>query len=125
MKKIGFLTMSAVLLAMLGGSKGWAAGKHETIKGYVIDSSCTYTQDLSKPISADCAIACAKAGSPLVIQAENGTIYLPISGGMPASSQNDKLMPFAGQKVAVTGSVYVKGGSHAIVIEKIEGAPKP
>ena len=122
MKKIGFLTMSAVLLAMLGSGKVWAAGKHETIKGYVIDSSCTYTQDLSKPISADCAIACAKAGSPLVIQAENGTIYLPISGGMPASSQNDKLMPFAGQKVTVTGSVFVKGGSHAIVIDKIEGA---
>lgn len=122
MKTIRFLTVSVVLLATLGGGKVWAGGKHATIKGYVIDSSCTYTQDLNKPISADCAIACAKAGSPLVIQAENGTIYLPISGGMPASSQNEKLMPFAGQKVSVTGSVYVKGGSHAIVIDKIEGA---
>ncbi len=122
MKKIRFLAMSVVLLTMLGGGSLWAAGKHATIKGYVIDSSCTYTQDLSKPISADCAVACAKAGSPLVIQAENGTIYLPISGGMPASGQNNKLMPFAGQKVSVTGSVFVKGGSHAIVIEKIEGA---
>jgi hypothetical protein len=34
-------------------------------------------------------------------------------------------MPFAGQKVTVTGTVYSRGGSHAIVIDKIEGAPKP
>ena len=125
MRKIWFLTMSAVLLAMLGSAEVWAAGKSETIKGHVIDSSCTFTQDLNKPISAECAVACAKAGSPLVIQAENGTIYLPISGGMPASGQNDKLLAFAGQKVTVTGKVYVKGGSHAIVIDKIEAAPKP
>lgn len=125
MKKIKVLAMSVVLLAMLGGGTVWAAGKHETIKGYVIDSSCTFTRDLNKPISAECAIACAKAGSPLVIQAEDGTVYLPISGGIPASGQNERLMPFAGQKVTVTGSVYLRGGSHAIVIEKIDGAPKP
>ncbi len=38
-----------------------------TVKGYVIDSACTFTKNLKKPISPDCAKACAKAGSPLVI----------------------------------------------------------
>ncbi len=113
-----------VFVTVLGAATMWAAGKSATIKGYVIDSSCTFTKDLKKPISPDCAVACAKAGSPLVIQAENGAIYLPISGGEPASGQNDKLMPFAGQKVTVTGTVYIKGGSHAIVIDKIEGESK-
>ena len=125
MKTVRLVAVSAVLLATLGGGKVWAGGKHATIKGYIIDSSCTFTQDLNKPISAECAVACAKAGSPLVIQGENGTIYLPISGGMPATGQNDRLLAFAGQKVSVTGKVYVKGGAHAIVIDKIEGAPKP
>ena len=32
--------------------------------------------------------------------------------------QNDKLMDYAGQKVTVTGKVYSKGGSKAIVIDK-------
>ena len=100
-----------------------AAGKASTIKGYVIDSSCTFTKDLKKPISSECAVDCAKAGSPLVIQSATGVIYLPISGSQPAAGQNDKLMPFAGQMVTVTGSVYMRGGAHAIVIDKIEAAP--
>jgi hypothetical protein len=92
----------------------------ETVKGYVIDSACTFTKHLRKPISPDCAIACAKAGSPLVIQTESGTIYWPISSDTPATGQNDKLVAYAGKMVKVTGKVYTRGGSKAIVIEKIE-----
>jgi len=93
-----------------------------TIKGYVIDSACTFTKQLKKPISPECAIACAKAGSPLVIQTTDGTIYWPISGDVPASGQNDKLMPYAGKMVLVTGKIYKRGGSRAIVIESIKTA---
>jgi len=94
----------------------------ETVKGYVIDSACTFTKHLKKPISPDCAIACAKAGSDLVIQTEAGGIYWPISGETPATGQNDKLMAYAGKMVSVTGKVYSKAGSKAIVIDKIEAA---
>ena len=94
----------------------------ETIKGYVIDSACTFTKHLKKPISPDCAIACAKAGSDLVIQTEAGMIYWPISGDTPATGQNDKLMAYAGKMVSVTGKVYSKAGSKAIVIDKVEAA---
>ena len=90
-----------------------------TLKGYVLDSACAFTKNLDKPISTECAISCAKAGSPLVILAEDGTIYWPIADSTPASSQNPKLLPFAGEKVTVTGKVYQRGGSKAIVIEKI------
>lgn len=93
------------------------------IKGYVLDSACAFVKNLKKPISPDCAVACAKAGSPLAILADDGKLYLPISGTMPASGQNEQLLKFAGQRVTATGKVYEKGGSHAIVIEKIEAAP--
>jgi len=91
-----------------------------TIKGYVIDSACAFTKDLAKPISKQCATACANAGSPLVILAEDGVIYWPIAATTPASGQNSKLLPFAADKVVVTGKVYQRGGSKAMVIEKIE-----
>ncbi len=93
-----------------------------TVKSYVIDSACTFTKNLKKPLSPECAVACAKAGSPLVIQTTAGTVYLPIDDAQPAKSQNDRLMPYAGQMVSVTGKVYEKGGARAIVIEKIEAA---
>ena len=91
-----------------------------TVKGYVLDSACAFTKDLSKPISKECAVSCAKAGSQLVILADDGTIYWPIADTTPSSGQNTKLLPFAADKVVVTGKVYQRGGSKAIVIEKIE-----
>ncbi len=93
-----------------------------TVKGYVLDSACAFTKNLDKPISKECAVSCAKAGSPLVILAEDGTIYWPIADSTPTSSQNPKLLPFAGEKVTATGKVYRRGGSKAIVIEKIAAA---
>lgn len=96
--------------------------KTTTVKGYVLDSACAFTKGLKKPISADCATACAKAGSPLVILAPSGSIYWPIADTTPSSSQNDKLLPYAGKNVSVSGKVYQRGGSTAIVISKIEEA---
>jgi hypothetical protein len=93
------------------------------IQGYVLDSSCAFFKDLDKPISKECAVSCAKAGSQLVILGNDGIIYWPIAGTLPATGQNPKLLPFAGQKVTVTGKVYQRSGSRAIVIEKIAALP--
>ena len=99
----------------------WSSdGKPATVKGYVLDSACAFTKDLKKPISPDCAKACAKAGSPLVILSDSGAIYWPIADTTPSSGQNEKLLPFAGQKVTAQGKVFERGGSTAMVIEKIE-----
>jgi len=115
--------MRIVSMALLAGALLLPA-QAATVKGYVIDSACTFTKNLKKPISADCAKACAKAGSPLVILADDGAIYWPIADAMPAASQNDKLLPFAAQRVVVSGKVYEHGGSKALVIEKIEAEKK-
>jgi hypothetical protein len=98
------------------------SGKEITVKGYVLDSACAFTKGLKKPISSDCATACAKAGSPLVILSDNGTIYWPIGDTTPSSGQNEKLMPFAGKTVTATGRVFQRGGSSALVIDKIAAA---
>jgi len=102
-------------LAAMGGD----AGKSVSVNGYVLDSACAFTKGLKKPISPECAQACAKAGSPLVILTDNGTIYWPIADTTPSSGQNERLLPFAGQRVTATGKVYTRGGSTALVIEKI------
>ena len=109
--------MTLILLLAPAAAQQGSAVK---VEGYVLDSSCAYTKELDKPISAACARSCAKAGSPLVILTADGNIYWPISGGIPATGQNQKLMPFAGEKVAVNGKVFERKGSRAIVIEKIE-----
>ena len=102
------------------------SGSKVTVSGWVIDSACAYTKGLDKPIGVACAKACAKNGSPLVILRDDGTIFLPIDSKTPSSSQNSRLMPFAGERVTVIGTDYVRNGSHGLVIEQITpGSAKP
>ena len=108
------------LLFMAGLALGKSDGKPVTVKGYVLDSACAFTKGLTKPISKNCAEACAKAGSPLVILSDDGTIYWPIADTTPSSGQNEKLLPYAGQKVTASGKVFQRGGSSAMVIDKLE-----
>ena len=117
-QKAASLVLAMCLFAGLA-AMGGDAGKSVSVHGYVLDSACAFTKDLKKPISPQCAQACAKAGSPLVILTDNGTIYWPIADSTPSSGQNEKLLPFAGQRVTATGKVYTRGGSTALVIEKI------
>jgi hypothetical protein len=115
---IGAKMMFVGLLAAVSVSA--ADAPTVTVKGYVLDSACAFTKGLSKPISKQCATSCANAGSPLVILSDDGTIYWPIADTTPSSGQNAKLLPFAGEKVTASGKAYQRGGSKAIVIEKIE-----
>jgi len=125
MKFIAICAKAAILCFLLMAAVYMAAADSPsvTVKGYVLDSACAFTKDLSKPISKQCATSCANAGSQLVILAEDGTIYWPIADTTPSSGQNPKLLPFAADKVIVTGKVYQRGGSKAIVIDKIEARP--
>lgn len=114
------IRLALPLVFVLGVFAAEESAKTTTVKGYVLDSACAFTKSLKKPVSSECAIACAKNGSPLVILAPSGTIYWPIADTTPSTSQNDKLLPFAGKEVTVTGKVFMRGGSTAIVISKIE-----
>ena len=116
------LMAKTVMAVLVFAVSAIAADTPVTVKGYVLDSACAFTKGLDKPISKQCATACAKAGSPLVILAEDGTIYWPIADTTPSSGQNAKLLPFAGEKVRASGKAYDRGGSKAIVIATIEAA---
>jgi len=118
------LVVAAVIVCLLSAARPASAeGKAASIKGYVLDSACAFIKDLKKPVSKECALACAKGGSPLVILADDGTLYWPISESMPATGQNDGLLKFAGQKVVASGKVFDKGGSRGLLIENIAAAP--
>jgi len=117
-------SLAALFITALLVSAGalLAQEKTITVEGYVLDSACAFTKNLEKPISRDCALACAKEGSQLVILTKDGTVYWPIDSVTPAKGQNARLTEFAGNRVTATGKLYDRGGSHALVIEKIAPA---
>jgi hypothetical protein len=120
--KLEAMAAKSLLAVTLGMAAiaGAADSPTVTVKGYVLDSACAFTKGLKKPISKECATSCANAGSQLVILAADGKIYWPIADTTPSSGQNAKLLPFAGERVTASGKVYNRGGSTALVIEKIE-----
>ncbi len=123
LRKPAFNRILAAILMTVALGEACAQESVVTVKGYVLDSACAFIKNLKKPVSADCALACAKAGSPLVILADDGTINGPNSRGRPATGENLRLMKFAGQRVIASGKVFQRSGSRALVIEKIEAAP--
>ena len=97
----------------------------QAISGLVRDIACPVQnkQSSARRFNRECALACARQGSPLAILTDDGVMYLPISASMPDSDQRDKLMPFVGKYVCVIGDVYERKGLHAIVIKQIKEDP--
>jgi len=89
-----------------------AVAKTETIRGQIVDQSC-YLKDtannkgkdhkMPKGDTADCAVACAKAGRPMALLTEDGKVY-EITGGL-AADKNAKIIPHIAHTVEVTGDV--------------------
>jgi hypothetical protein len=92
-----------------------------SIEGVVRDVACPIQNHKSTAtdFNLDCAVACAKAGSPLIILTKSGDMYFPTSDQMPDPSQREKLMPFVGKYVRATGTVYTRNGTRTIVIREI------
>jgi hypothetical protein len=93
-----------------------------TIEGLVRDIACPIQNHKASAtdFNLECAKQCAKGGSPLILLTKSGDIYTPMSTAMPDASQNEKLMPFLGKFVRVSGTVYTRNGTRAITIESIE-----
>jgi hypothetical protein len=91
-----------------------------TFRGYVRDLACLMKFNEALKPTNDCALMCARTGSPLVIVTKEGIIYTPISDSLPDTSQREKLMPFVGSYVEVTGEMFQRSGIRAIVIQQIK-----
>jgi hypothetical protein len=92
-----------------------------TVEGLVRDVACPMQnhESTATHFNLDCARACAKAGSPLVILTKNDEMYFPMTDQMPDVSQRERLMPFVGKFVRVTGQVRRRNGTRTIVIRTI------
>ena len=97
------------------------AGTPGTVEGLVRDIACPIQNKRASAteLNLECALECAKSGSPLIILTKSGLIFTPISDSMPDKSQRERLLPFVGKYVAVTGVLYEREGAHAIAIKEI------
>lgn len=115
-----FAACTLVCLPFASGAD--AAAPHLTaIEGLVRDVACPIQNHDSTATSfnLECARACARSGSPLIILTKAGDIYFPITDKMPDPSQRQRLMPFVGKYVHASGQVFERNGTRAIAITEI------
>jgi len=95
-----------------------------TVEGLVRDIACPLQnkKSTSASFSKDCITMCLKAGSPLVILTSDGEVFVPVTQSMPDMGQS-ALKPFVGEHVKATGKVFLRNGTHAIEISKIDRLP--
>jgi hypothetical protein len=115
------LLLIAVWVLAKPAQSGDTEGKPTVIRGLLRDIACPVQNQAStsRKFNKQCAIDCAKLGSPLSVLTDDGTMYLVISESMPDVPQNEKLMPFVGKYVEVSGRTFERKGQRAIVISKI------
>jgi hypothetical protein len=115
------VVMLAVALTAFAQEPPAKEGAPASIVGYLRDSGCVYHfHQVVKPLPNGCLEACVRAGSPLVVLTRDEQVYHPISTEIPDLDVRQKLLPFAGKLVKITGHIYRRGGSNAISLEKIE-----
>ena len=119
------LTKVAVVIVTAAATFAQGPTQKETpstsIVGYVRDSGCVHRfHEVIKPLPNGCVEACVRGGSPLVVLTKDEQVYHPISGEVPEVDVRQKLLPFVGKLVKVTGHVYSRGGSNAISLGQIE-----
>jgi hypothetical protein len=95
-----------------------------TVEGLVRDIACPLQnkKSTSTSFSKQCITMCLKSGSPLGILTSDGDLYVPVTQSMPDMGQN-ALKPFVGEHVKATGKVFLRNGTHAIEISKIDRQP--
>lgn len=93
-----------------------------TVEGLVRDIACPIQNVAATAtnFNLQCALDCAKRGSPLIILTKAGKMYFPISDSMPDVDQHQKLMPYIGKYVQVKGTLYDRSGTRAIAISEIK-----
>ena len=112
-----------MLIAAADNADSTAVGI-QTVEGLVRDIACPLQnrKSTATSYSKDCITICQKAGSPLGILTNDGSVYLPITETMPDTGQ-DALKPFVGEHVQATGKVFERNGGHAIEISAIHQLP--
>jgi type 1 fimbria pilin len=89
-----------------------------TISGTVVDVTCKFAKGASGDAHRACGVACASAGLPLAILADDGTLYIPLGKDAGQPSTVD-LKPHVDHHVTVKGKVFTSGNAKGIMISEV------
>ncbi|GEM_PF-2372406 len=100
------------------------AEQADTVSGWVVDANDWLDRGFLGVRHKAAAVASADLGEPLVILTDAGSIVYPVALSAPAGPMMDnvKLIPYAEQRIVVTGRFVQRGPERGIVINRITRA---
>ena len=117
-QKLVLLSLAAVLLIA-----GLAAADHheDTWTGEIVDLACYVTQGAKGADHAGCAKACVKAGQPMGLLTDDGTLVL-LAADHKDGQPFEELKDLAGQKAEVSGTLAEKDGMKIVTVTGAKAA---
>ena len=99
----------------------FASGDAETVtvRGEVLDFACYIGHGAKGEGHSACAKKCVKAGQPMGLLAEDGTVYL-LYAGHDDSSAFEKTKEFAGKKVEINGKAATRDSIKGIEVRGVK-----
>jgi hypothetical protein len=110
---------SVLLFAATASVCGQPKGTQMTIKGEVVDMWCYLEGGDRGAAKKDCATACAKAGNPIAVLDDQGTLHVA-AGLMDHQPAQALLASRMSEVVTVTGTVVTKGGVQMVYIQSVK-----
>ncbi len=121
MKRTRNLVCAALALQVVFGlGVAWGEeGEAFSVEGEIVDMACYVANEAKGPDHAGCAKSCLKAGQPMGLLSDDGTLYLLYAShkdGAPFETAKDH----AGAKVSVSGKLSTMSGVKGIEVQSVK-----
>ncbi len=102
------------------GSAGAAFAAPSTVTGHLRDSFCYLTMGAHGSGHHECAMACAKAGIPVLLEQNKTDKYFVLLPPKDKQALPAAVLDKMEDEVTVTGQEYTKGGMHFLTVESVK-----
>ena len=123
-RKLIYATLAILVVFGLGVTLGHEGEKHEadgafSVEGEIIDMACYVAHEAKGPDHASCAKRCVKAGQPMGLLADDGTVYVLYANHQDGSAF-EAAKELAGTKVHISGKLSTMSGIKGIEVQAVE-----
>ena len=123
-RKLICATLAILVVFGLGATLGHEGEKHEddgafSVKGEILDMACYVAHEAKGPDHASCAKRCVKAGQPMGLLADDGTVYVLYANHQDGSAF-EAAKELAGTKVHISGKLSTMSGIKGIEVQTVE-----
>lgn len=111
---------TGLVFALVLGVGGTASAAESTVTGHLRDSFCFLTMGAHGPSHHDCAVACAKAGIPVMLEQGNTGKFFVLMPPKDKQTLPDNITSKMENEVTVTGHEYSKGGMTFLTVDSVK-----